>query len=227
MMFRETLKMNKFIKVLSIAAAMVLCLVITVFADNGQTVFSFNFADNGDKADISLTTDTFTGVGGIDIQINYDTNSLELIESSAKCGIKNGDIAVNKGSIRIIWETTDEVELPEVFASATFKKLNESAEVSNITVVVNEYYDNSTSLIDLPYQISFQNAEKVEKAKSQFPVWIIVLIVCLLALAVAGYYFIVIKGYFRPANAKHLSKPDIVALLTRKNKQEQETEERE
>lgn len=199
------MKLNKLIRILSLAAAFVLCLGVPASADNPETVFSYNFADKGDKADISVTTDTFTGVGGIDIVISYNTSSWELIENSAKCGIKSGDIAVANGNIHIIWETTDEVELPEVLTSASFKKLRDSAIAEDISIAVNEYYDNSTSLVDLPYQIALNNVDKVEKAKSHFPVWIVVLIVCLIALAVAGYYFIGIKGYFRPMNAKHLS----------------------
>lgn len=192
------MNLKKFILTLLIAAA----LTISVSADSAQTLFTVKFTDaSKSTVDISVNTDTVSGVGGMDIALYFDNSKWELVKNSAKCGIKKSEISVTDSGARIVWDTVENAELPEKLITASFKRKDKSADISDIKLVVNEYYDNTTSLNDITYQVSYEQTEEVVAVKTvnKSAVIAIAVIVIVLLGGAAAYYVLV----YRKKNSKH------------------------
>lgn len=190
--------MSRIVKILSVCAAVVICLAIPVSAIWSKTVFSVNVEQKEKSMDVSVATDTFEGVGGLDFSICYNSDYLELDENSIKFKIEDGYMAVKDNEIRLLWDTIQEVKLPEVLATVSFNKLSEEATSNDVWITINEYYDNTIELKDLDYKIKTVEAGDT----GSIAAWIIIPVAVIL-IAAAGYYFIGIKGYFRPMKGKH------------------------
>ena len=66
--------------------------------------------------------------------------------------------------------------------TASFKKLNENAAVDDINITVNDYYDNTVEMNDIPYDINYSMSDNVRKISSvSIPLIIIAVIIVLLA----------------------------------------------
>ncbi len=192
------MNLKKFLLTLLIAAA----LTFSVSAESAQTLFTVKFTDVAKSTvDISVNTDTVSGVGGMDIALYFDNSMWELVKKSAKCGIKKSEVSVTDGSARIIWDTVDNAELPEKLITASFKKRDKTADISDIQLVVNDYYDNTVSLNDIAYRVSYEQTEKVVAVKTvnKSAVIAITVIVIVLLGGSAAYYFLV----FRKKGSKH------------------------
>lgn len=190
--------MKKLLLILLIAAS----LTFSVSAESAQTLFTVKFTYVAESTvDISVNTDTVSGVGGIDIALYFDSSKWELVKNSAKCAIKKSDISVTDGSAKILWETVENVELPEKLLTASFKKKDKSANISDIQFVVNEYYDNTVSLNDIAYQVSYEQTEKVVAVKTvnKSAVIAVTVIVIVLLGGAAAYYILV----YKKKNSKH------------------------
>lgn len=192
------MNLKKFLLTLLIAAA----LTFSVSAESTQTLFTVKFTNVANSTvDISVNTDTVSGVGGMDIDLYFDNSMWELVENSAKCGIKKSGISVTDGRVKILWETVENVKLPEKLITASFKKRDKTADISDIQLVVNEYYDNTVSLNDIAYQVSYEQTEKVVAVKTvnKSAVIAITVIVIVLLGGAAAYYFLL----FRKKSSKH------------------------
>lgn len=192
------MNLKKFLLTLLIAAA----LTFSVSAESTQTLFTVKFTNVANSTvDISVNTDTVSGVGGMDIALYFDNSMWELVKNSAKCGIKKSDILVTDGSARIIWDTVENAKLPEKLITASFKKRDKTADISDIQLVVNDYYDNTVSMNDIAYQVSYEQTEKVVAVKTvnKSAVIAITVIVIVLLGGAAAYYFLV----FRKKSSKH------------------------
>ena len=132
-----------------------LCFIITVSADSA-TVFSVNCAD-ADKETffVNVETDTISGVGGIDFTLNYDSSFIKVKKSSVKCSLPRSEVVINEGSIRVLWDTTEKVNLSQVLLSAEFENegLRDASQSFNLSF--NDYYDNTLEMNDNPYTVSY------------------------------------------------------------------------
>ena len=172
---------NKMLKLMS-----GIIIAVTVFALNvsaSGTVFSVLYSDPAKKeVNISVSTDTVKEIGGIDISVSYNSSDWELVKNSEKCGLKKGMITAQKGYVRVLWDTTEKTEISDVILTASFKKLNENAAVDDINITVNDYYDNTVEMNDIPYDINYSMSDNVRKISSvSIPLIIIAVIIVLLA----------------------------------------------
>ena len=158
---------------------------VMIFALNvsaSGTVFSVLYSDPSKKeVNISVSTDTVKEIGGIDISVSYNSSDWELVKNSEKCGLKKGMITAQKGYVRVLWDTTEKTEISDVILTASFKKLNENAAVDDINITVNDYYDNTVEMNDIPYDINYSMSDNVRKISSvSIPLIIIAVIIVLL-----------------------------------------------
>lgn len=172
---------NKILKLMS-----GIIILVTVFALNvsaSGTVFSVLYSDPTKKeVNISVSTDTVKEIGGIDISVSYNSSDWELVKNSEKCGLKKGMITAQKGYVRVLWDTTEKTEISDVILTASFKKLNENAAVDDINITVNDYYDNTVEMNDIPYDINYSMSDNVRKISSvSIPLIVIAVIIVLLA----------------------------------------------
>ena len=83
--------------------------------------------------------------------------------------------------MRVLWDTTEKTEISDVIMTASFKKLNENAAVDDIKVTVNDYYDNTVEMNDIPYDINYSMSDNVRKISNiSIPLIIIAVIIVLL-----------------------------------------------
>lgn len=171
---------NKIFKGLTALVFTVMIFALNVSASG--TVFSVLYSDPSKKeVNISVSTDTVKEIGGIDISVSYNSSDWELVKNSEKCGLKKGMITAQKGYVRILWDTTEKTEISDVIMTASFKKLNENAAVDDIKVTVNDYYDNTVEMNDIPYDINYSMSDNVRKISNiSIPLIIIAVIIVLL-----------------------------------------------
>ncbi len=179
---------NKILKILVLVVILFVLFTVGVGAQ-GVTHFVMNGAENNDKVSVNVETDCTTGVGGMDLILVYEKEAFELIESSVRCSLPSCELVVKENAIRVLWDTTDAVTLPNVLLSADFKSVNGTPIESGMYFSVNEYYDSTLELNDIPFEVKFASADKITKAKrSGMPVFITVflviigVIVCLAAV---------------------------------------------
>lgn len=172
---------NKIFKGLTALVFTVMIFALNVSASG--TVFSVLYSDPSKKeVNISVSTDTVKEIGGIDISVSYNSSDWELVKNSEKCGLKKGMITAQKGYVRVLWDTTEKTEISDVIMTASFKKLNENAAVDDIKVTVNDYYDNTVEMNDIPYDINYSMSDNVRKISNiSIPLIIIAVIIVLLA----------------------------------------------
>ena len=169
-----------------------LCFIITVSADSA-TVFSVNCADTDKETFfVNVETDTISGVGGIDFTLNYDSSFIKVKKSSVKCSLPRSEVVVNEGSIRVLWDTTEMVNLSQVLISAEFENegLRDASQSFNLSF--NDYYDNTLELNDIPYTVSYFSADEIQKVKAN--PWCTVfkvlgVIIGAIVIMAVGYYF--------------------------------------
>lgn len=194
---------NKLLKIISAVAASVIAVSASVFADGG-TVFTVNYTDpDKDTVNISVSADKKDGAGGLHLIATYDTSKWQLKSGSEKCGLKKGEISASDGAVQLLWDTTDDYTMPDVIMSVSFKKVNKSAEIGDITFSVNDYYDNTVQMNDIPYQIEYKQTKAAKAARKPFnavPVIIITVIVLILAGTFGYFYY---KIYIAPKKSKH------------------------
>lgn len=171
---------NKIFKGLTVLVFTVMIFALNVSASG--TVFSVLYSDPSKKeVNISVSTDTVKEIGGIDISVSYNSSDWELVKNSEKCGLKKGMITAQKGYVRVLWDTTEKTEISDVIMTASFKKLNENAAVDDIKVTVNDYYDNTVEMNDIPYDINYSMSDNVRKISNiSIPLIIIAVIIVLL-----------------------------------------------
>ena len=171
---------NKIFKGLTVFVFTVMIFALNVSASG--TVFSVLYSDPSKKeVNISVSTDTVKEIGGIDISVSYNSSDWELVKNSEKCGLKKGMITAQKGYVRVLWDTTEKTEISDVIMTASFKKLNENAAVDDIKVTVNDYYDNTVEMNDIPYDINYSMSDNVRKISNiSIPLIIIAVIIVLL-----------------------------------------------
>lgn len=171
---------NKIFKGLTAIVFTVMIFALNVSAFG--TVFSVLYSDPSKKeVNISVSTDTVKEIGGIDISVSYNSSDWELVKNSEKCGLKKGMITAQKGYVRVLWDTTEKTEISDVIMTASFKKLNENAAVDDIKVTVNDYYDNTVEMNDIPYDINYSMSDNVRKISNiSIPLIIIAVIIVLL-----------------------------------------------
>lgn len=171
---------NKIFKGLTALVFTVMIFALNVSASG--TVFSVLYSDPSKKeVNISVSTDTVKEIGGIDISVSYNSSDWELVKNSEKCGLKKGMITAQKGYVRVLWDTTEKTEISDVIMTASFKKLNENAAVDDIKVTVNDYYDNTVEMNDIPYDINYSLSDNVRKISNiSIPLIIIAVIIVLL-----------------------------------------------
>ena len=171
---------NKIFKGLTALVFTVMIFALNVSASG--TVFSVLYSDPSKKeVNISVSTDTVKEIGGIDISVSYNSSDWELVKNSEKCGLKKGMITAQKGYVRVLWDTTEKTEISDVIMTASFKKLNENAAVDDIKVTVNDYYDNTVEMNDIPYDINYSMSDNVRKISNMsIPLIIIAVIIVLL-----------------------------------------------
>lgn len=171
---------NKIFKGLTAIIFTVMIFALNVSASG--TVFSVLYSDPSKKeVNISVSTDTVKEIGGIDISVSYNSSDWELVKNSEKCGLKKGMITAQKGYVRVLWDTTEKTEISDVIMTASFKKLNENAAVDDIKVTVNDYYDNTVEMNDIPYDINYSLSDNVRKISNiSIPLIIIAVIIVLL-----------------------------------------------
>lgn len=171
---------NKIFKGLTALVFTVMIFALNVSASG--TVFSVLYSDPSKKeVNISVSTDTVKEIGGIDISVSYNSSDWELVKNSEKCGLKKGMITAQKGYVRVLWDTTEKTEISDVIMTASFKKLNENAAVDDIKVTVNDYYDNTVEMNDIPYDINYSMSDNVRKISNiSIPLIIIAVIIVLL-----------------------------------------------
>lgn len=171
---------NKIFKGLTAIVFTVMIFALNVSASG--TVFSVLYSDPSKKeVNISVSTDTVKEIGGIDISVSYNSSDWELVKNSEKCGLKKGMITAQKGYVRVLWDTTEKTEISDVIMTASFKKLNENAAVDDIKVTVNDYYDNTVEMNDIPYDINYSMSDNVRKISNiSIPLIIIAVIIVLL-----------------------------------------------
>lgn len=171
---------NKIFKGLTAFVFTVMIFALNISASG--TVFSVLYSDPSKKeVNISVSTDTVKGIGGIDISVSYNSSDWELVKNSEKCGLKKGMITAQKGYVRVLWDTTEKTEISDVIMTASFKKLNENAAVDDIKVTVNDYYDNTVEMNDIPYDINYSMSDNVRKISNiSIPLIIIAVIIVLL-----------------------------------------------
>lgn len=171
---------NKIFKGLTALVFTVMIFALNVSASG--TVFSVLYSDPSKKeVNISVSTDTVKEIGGIDISVSYNSSDWELVKNSEKCGLKKGMITAQKGYVRVLWDTTEKTEISDVIMTASFKKLNENAAVDDIKVTVNDYYDNTVEMNDIPYDINYSLSDNVRKISNMsIPLIIIAVIIVLL-----------------------------------------------
>ncbi|MBP3627268.1 MAG: hypothetical protein J6J39_04400 [Clostridia bacterium] len=169
-----------------------LCFIITVSADSA-TVFSVNCAD-ADKETffVNIETDTISGVGGIDFTLNYDSSFIKVKKSSVKCSLPRSEVIVNEGSIRVLWDTTEKVNISQVLLSAEFENegLRDASQSFNLSF--NDYYDNTLELNDIPYTVTYFATDEVQKVKVN--PWgtvfkVLGMIIGAVVIMAVGYYF--------------------------------------
>lgn len=171
---------NKIFKGLTALVFTVMIFALNVSASG--TVFSVLYSDPSKKeVNISVSTDNVKEIGGIDISVSYNSSDWELVKNSEKCGLKKGMITAQKGYVRVLWDTTEKTEISDVIMTASFKKLNENAAVDDIKVTVNDYYDNTVEMNDIPYDINYSMSDNVRKISNiSIPLIIIAVIIVLL-----------------------------------------------
>ena len=183
-----------------------LCFIITASADS-VTAFSVNFADSDEETFfVNIETDTVSGVGGIDFTLSYDSSIVTVKKNSVKCSLPNGEVFVNEGAIRVLWDTTENVDISKVLLSAEFEKKGPQDASQCFELFLNDYYDNSLELNDIPYMVSYFSADEVEKVKSN--PWTAVftvlgVIIGAVVIMAVGYYFYQTKKI--EDTAKHLA----------------------
>lgn len=194
---------NKLLKIISVCAALMIALSTFVFADCG-TIFTVNYTDpDKDTVNISVSPDQKDGAGGLHLIATYDTSKWNLKSGSEKCGLKKGEVSASDGTVQLLWDTTDDYKMPDVIMSASFKKVSKSAEISDITFSVNDYYDNTVQMNDIPYQIEYKQTKDAKTARKPFnPVPAIIITLVVLALVgTFGYFYY--KIYIAPKSSKH------------------------
>lgn len=200
------MKINKLLKscVLLFIAVIIALSGVTASAENymGAT-FKFNYAKRNNSYDISIESNKQNGVAGLDYSILYDASKWRLIKGSYKCSIDGSDTAMEDGVIHTIWETAKSQELPEVLATVSFKKIANDADISQIVLSVNEYYDDGIPPKDLDFQVEYTEKDKINLLSGTFNWGVFIAILALAVIGGAGYYFVGVKGYFRPEKSKH------------------------
>lgn len=173
-------------KILKLLSGIIAVMIFALNVSASGTVFSVLYSDPAKKeVNISVSTDTVKEIGGIDISVSYNSSDWELVKNSEKCGLKKGMITAQKGYVRVLWDTTEKTEISDVILTASFKKLNENAAVDDINITVNDYYDNTVEMNDIPYDINYSMSDNVRKISSvSIPLIIIAVIIVLLAGAI-------------------------------------------
>lgn len=143
-----------------------LCFAITASADSA-TVFSVNFADaQKETFFVNVQTDTMSGVGGLDFTLYYDDSFIKLKKSSVKCSLPKSEVVVNDGSIRVLWDTTEKVNLSQVLLSAEFENKGLMDAYQCFELSFNDYYDNTLELNDIPYTVTYSATDEVQEVKT-------------------------------------------------------------
>lgn len=189
-----------------VAILLSLCFIITASADYATTFTVNNASSEGNTLSVNVVTDTVSGVGGIDLTLNYDTSMLKVKKSSVKCSLSKCELVVNEGSIRVLWDTTEEIELSEVLLSADFQKIGTGDATGAMNLSLNDYYDNTLELNDIPYTVSYFSTDEVQKVKSN-PLaaifTVLGLIISLVAVLTVAYYLYINRKIEQ--TAKHLA----------------------
>lgn len=182
---------NKLCRFLVITLIMLVITSITVCAA-GATHFVMNYSQKGEKISVNVQTDCVTGVGGMDFMLAFNNEAFEVVESSVRCSLPSSELVVKEDVIRVLWDTTEEETLPDILISADFISKNEVAVENGMYFTINDYYDNSLELNDLPYEVSYVSADNVAKAKLVgLPVFVTVLLVLIAVIVVsAGVYYV-------------------------------------
>ncbi|MBQ9965598.1 MAG: hypothetical protein IJP22_02600 [Clostridia bacterium] len=183
---------NKHLKFLVLTAILLIITSIIVSAA-GVTHFVMNYAQNGEKISVNVQTDCVTGVGGMDFALNFDNEAFELDEGSVRCSLPSCEMVIKENMIRVLWDTTEKETLPNILISADFISKDETSVESGMYFSINDYYDNSLELNDLPYEVSYLSADSVERAKlSGLPIVVTVLLVIIAVIVVsaAAYWFL-------------------------------------
>ena len=148
------------------------------------TVFTIQYTRIIDeKIDISLISDKTNGIGGIDLIVTYNPERWELIENTEKTNIKKGIVKVYDGKIRLLCEAAEKIKTPNTLFLCSFKKINKNATIDNIALSINDYYDNSTEMNDLPYQVEYLLVDNIDTGVSTVKIVLIVASVLIILIA--------------------------------------------
>ncbi len=174
------------------ALVMIFSGVFCVSAEDG-TNFSVCYGQGSKKLAMEITTDKVSQVGGLDIQVDYNTEKWKLVSGTGKSELKDSVIEKSDGSVRLVWYTLEaDTELSKELLSLSFKKISKDADIEDITVTVNDYYDNTLLMNDLPYEVVYKQDGSIKPSGGAL-IWVAVGILAVLALA-AAYYFVIVKS---------------------------------
>lgn len=177
--------------------SVILLLILVVFlvcAEEEKTTFTAFYTTYKDGSVIvEVRTDKTEGVGGINMMLV--AKNWSVVKNSANSKLKKSDIVedADAGKVHLLWDTADRETLPRTILKASFQPKSDSADISEITLQVNEYYDNTSSLSDLPFAVTAEtrNADRAS-AEGNLIIWIVLAIT-----AVAAVVFLIVwKGKY-------------------------------
>lgn len=183
---------NKLCSFFTVAFILLVVTCVTVSAA-GTTHFVMNYSQKGEKVSVNIQTDCVTGVGGMDFMLAFDNEAFEVDESSVRCSLSSCELVVKEDNIRVLWDTTEKETLPDILISADFISKSGADVASGMYFSINDYYDNSLELNDLPYEVSYVSADKVERAKlTGLPVFVTVLLVIMAVIVICATVYYVL-----------------------------------
>ncbi len=184
-------------KVFSIVLIMLLLLSTAFCASAAErTMLTVGYFMDGKELSLEVKTNQTSGVGGLDIQIEYDPAAWELVSGSAKSQLKDGDLSVAAGKVRVMWFTITGEELSETLLKLSLKKVKEDAAAEEITLTVNDYYDQTLEMADIPYEIQYTEDTALKPAGKVWLLWLLV------PVAAVGGCFVYIKRKKTPAKRR-------------------------
>ncbi len=198
---------NRLSRFLVVTFILLVITSITVGA-TGVTHFVMNYSQREEKISVNVETDCVTGVGGMDFILFFDKEAFELDEGSVRCSLSSCELVVKEDTIRVLWDTTEKETLPDILISADFRSKNGASVEGGIYFSINDYYDNTLQLNDLPYEVSYASADKVARAKlAGLPVFVTVLLVIIAVIVcLAVVYWVLFNRKIEEIARKIVSK---------------------
>lgn len=149
------------------ALAAAAALTLSAAAQDRASLFALEAEEAEGITTVSVVTDQAFGVGGLDLTLEFDPKLWQAVEDTVIPGMTHMDIICDneKGNVRILWDTTD----PGAGVNSTLMKIGmqrktADAPLSSIWLTVQDYYDNTTSMLDLEYYIQgFPQEEPAEQ----------------------------------------------------------------